>query len=643
MKTDQDLAWDAPLSMGERIPIRIYADAAEGAVEVAAHIVRLVRHRREQGTIAVLGLATGSTPVLVYKELIRLHREEQVDFSHVHTFNLDEYYGLSSDHKESYHRFMRTQLFDHLNIPPDQIHIPDGTIARSDIPHYCQKYENLIQKLGGIDLQLLGIGRTGHIGFNEPGSGADSRTRLVRLDWLTRRDAARDFLGEENVPLYALTMGVGTIRDARQIALLAWGEGKAAVLARAVELEPSDRLPASLLQGHPGICFHIDPGAAGGLVRFKYPWLSGPVEWTLPLVRKAVLWLSHKVEKAVLKLVDADYSENGMAELLTVYGSAYDLNILVFNITQHTITGWPGGKPGVDDSQRPERAAPQPKRVLLLSPEPLDAVLGMGGTLHRLARQGHEITVAYQTSGSLAVPDADALRVSRILRELKTSGAPDASAVLEKAYEELSRQDARSLDSTVIRQLKGRIRREEARASLSQLDVDVTDALFLDLPFYEKGRYRQFQVTSEDIGRLTELLREIRPHQIYATGYLQDPLSVQGLCFKILLAGLLETRTDPWQKECRIWLYGGVSREWETHDIEMAVPLSPLELANKLQGIYQHQTQRKQTPFTAQADQEAWQVASERNRATARHYDALGLAEYEAIEAFMRYFPFPAE
>jgi glucosamine-6-phosphate deaminase len=233
--------------------------------------------------------------------------------------------------------------------------------------------------------------------------------------------------------------------------------------------------------------------------------------------------------------------------------------------------------------------------------------------------------------------------VSRILRELKTSGAPDASAVLEKAYEELSRQDARSLDSTVIRQLKGRIRREEARASLSQLDVDVTDALFLDLPFYEKGRYRQFQVTSEDIGRLTELLREIRPHQIYATGYLQDPLSVQGLCFKILLAGLLETRTDPWQKECRIWLYGGVSREWETHDIEMAVPLSPLELANKLQGIYQHQTQRKQTPFTAQADQEAWQVASERNRATARHYDALGLAEYEAIEAFMRYFPFPAE
>jgi glucosamine-6-phosphate deaminase len=618
---------------GERVPVKLHRDAAAGAVEVAAQMARLIRGRREQGQSVVLGLATGSTPVPVYQELIRLHREEQLDFAHVHTFNLDEYYGLSAGHPESYHRFMRRHLFDHINIPPGQIHIPDGTISRHDIAAYCLAYEEAMRTLGGIDFQLLGIGRTGHIGFNEPGSGPDSRTRLVRLDWLTRRDAARDFLGEEHVPRYALTMGVGTIREARQIALLAWGEGKASVLARAVEQAPSEHLPATLLQGHPGVCFHVDPAAAGELTRFKYPWLSGPVEWNEALMRRAVLWLSRKVNKAVLKLVDADYSEHGMAELMTVYGSAYDLNIIVFNLTQHTITGWPGGKPGVDDSQRPERAAPHPKRVLLLSPEPLDAVLGMGGTLHRLAHQGHEISIAYQTSGSLAVPDSDALRINRILLDLENE---KSSAALSGS---LSGQDPAGLDAARVRQLKARIRREETRASLAELEVDPAHALFLDLPFYEQGRYRQFQVTDADRQELVRLLREIRPHQIYATGIGQDPLSVQALGFGILLAALAETAGEAWRDDCRIWLYRGVSREWDTHQIDMAVPLSPLELANKLQGIYQHQTQRNQSPFTAESDNEAWQLAAERNRATAAQYDALGLAEYEAIEAFRRYVP----
>lgn len=608
-------------------------------------IEKLVRERQAENRPVVLGLATGSTPVRLYRELIRRHREEGLSFAHVVTFNLDEYDGLDGSHPESYRRFMQEQLFDHIDIPPENTHVPDGTCSRDQVFASCAAYEEAIVQAGGIDIQILGIGRTGHIGFNEPGSGPESRTRLVTLDSLTRRDAARDFLGEENVPRHAITMGVGTILDAREVFLLAWGESKAGVMAEAVEGDPTPTLPASFLQRHSRCTFCVDEAASGQLTRVRRPWLVGPVEWTPGVVRQAVLWLARKVNKPLLKLVDEDYAENGMADLLTAKGSSYGLNIELFNITQHTITGWPGGKPEADDSRRPERAGPFPKRALVLSPEPLDDVCCLGGTLHRLANQGHEVTVAYQTSGNLAVPDAEARRAIELIIELgqEHDDGPDVSYA-RLAQRHLDEKGRFGMDTVEIRHLKGLLRRGEARASARLLGLDTGRLRFLDLPFYETGRYRRFQPGEADVAGLCELLEEIRPHQIFATGFNHDPLSVPALCFGVLRDALAVCEPDGWLADCRVWLYCGPGREWEAHEIDMAVPLSPDEFENKVQGIYQHQSQRSQSPSLDKgASSNTWNVASQLNHATAATYDALGLAEYEAIEAFKRWhLPEPA-
>ena len=617
----------------ERLKCVVHPSADIASALAAGELATLIRRNNAAGRPTVLGLATGSTPVRLYRQLIRLHREEKLSFKNVVTFNLDEYHGLPRTHPESYWRFMHEQLFNHLDIPPANIHIPDGTVPRAEVFAWCRAYEEQIRAAGGLDVQILGIGRTGHIGFNEPGSGRDSRTRLVTLDALTRRDAARDFVGEANVPRHAITMGVGTILEARRILLLAWGEAKARVLADAVEKTPTDSLPASFLQGHPAVELHLDAAAASELTRLRHPWLVGTVDWTPAITRRAVVWLAQQVGKPVLKLLDEDYSEHGMADLLTEQGPAYGLNIRIFNELQHTITGWPGGKPGADDQHRPERALPAQKRVVVFSPEPSDDVLGMGGTLRRLVDQGHDVTVAYLTSGNLGVPDEEAAMAAELVIDLAGTGTEFAQTVRRQ----LGAKAAYDSDTPEIRQLKGVLRRGEARASLQACGVAATRARFLDLPFYEQGRYRQFRIGEADIAAVAALLREVQPHQIFATGHSADPSSVPALGFEVLRRALALAAGEAWRADCRVWLYRGPDREWEPAEIEMAVPFSPRELTQKIQAIYHHKSQRSQSPVVAAGLHESWQQAEHHNRAIAGRYDALGLAEYEAIEAFRRW------
>jgi glucosamine-6-phosphate deaminase len=617
----------------ERIRTKVFADSEIAVRQLAAGIADFIRRRQAENRPAVLGLATGSTPVKLYQELIRLHREEELSFKNVVTFNLDEYYGLAPAHPESYRYFMEVQLFRHIDVPLSQAHVPDGLMARNKVFEYCASYEAQIKDAGGIDIQIVGIGRTGHIGFNEPGSGRDSRTRMVALDRLTRRDAARDFRGEANVPAYAITMGIGTILQARQIHLIAWGESKAPILRAAIEGPETDAVPASFLQSHPDCTGYIDQSAANELTRFRTPWKVGTVEWNQRLARKAVTWLAEERQKPVLRLKDEDYTENALASLLVETSSAYTLNIRIFNELQHTITGWPGGKPNADDTNRPVPAEPALKRVLVLSPEPLDAEIGMAGTLNRLVRQQHQVALAYLTSGNLSVPDAEARMAVSLLNEIRVS-KPDATGGLDDLAKEADTKAPFDEDSRELRRFKGLIRRAEARASCQILGLPLERIRFLDLPFYEQGRYRQFRWSQADVDSVVGVIRAAQPHQIYLTGAGADPSSVAGIAFQLVSAALRSCTQDPWYPNCQIWLYASNERPWSPHEIDMAVPLSPAELAVKLDCLYHHRSQRSQTPFTEVEAGEGWQQAQQINRATAQQYDRLGLAEYEAIESF---------
>ena len=624
----------------ERIPTHICRDSEEAAFTVAGEIAALIHERAKAGRNVVLGLATGSTPLPVYRELVRLHKEEGLSFRNVITFNLDEYFGLSDNHPESYHQFMWERLFKHVDIPKDNVHVPSGTLSRSEVYAFCESYEKAIEDAGGLDYQILGIGRTGHIGFNEPGSTRDSITRLVTLDSLTRLDAARDFLGEANVPLYAITMGVGTILKARKLVLMAWGQSKASVVQAAVEGKPNENLPASLLQGHPDVRFFVDGTAAEELIRIKLPWLVGTANWEPRTIRKAVLWLSNTVKKPILKLQESDYNENGLGDLLIHSGPAYDLNIIVFNQTQHTITGWPGGKPDADDSHRPERAKPFPKRVLVLSAEPHEDILCMGGTVHRLKDQGSHVTLGSMTSGNLAVPDNLAKQTLALMTELEKEmsfGQGDGPSlgqfaeVILKSIEDKKESEA---DSESTRRIKGFVRRNEARDAARILKIDTSSQIFLDLPFYEKGRYRNFSTDEEDVDILVQLLEKEKPHQIYISGGLADPGSVAGVCYRLFCQAMRRVKRKDWIKDCRVWSYRGVGQEWPLFEIDMAVPLSPGELESKIEASFQYRSQRSQYPFRAASHREIWQETDEINRSTAEAYDAVGMAEYEAIESF---------
>lgn len=624
----------------EKIPTRVYESSSNASTDVAKQIADLIRHKASKGELAVLGLATGSTPTGVYDELVRLHKEEGLSFANVVTFNLDEYYPMQPEAIQSYHRFMQEYLFNHIDIDPANVHVPDGTLEVADIAAYCHTYENKIEALGGLDLQILGIGRTGHIGFNEPGSTIDSRTRLIALDHITIRDAASDFFHEDNVPRRAITMGVGTIMDAKSVILMAWGEGKAPVIQEAVEGSISELIPASFLQKHHNAQIILDQAAAAELTRSKAPWLVGPCEWTEALIRKSVVWLCNKVDKPILKLTDEDYNENGMGELLAEVGSAYQINIQVFNDLQHTITGWPGGKPNADDTNRPERRGPFPKRVLIFSPHPDDDVISMGGTMLRLAEQGHEVHIAYQTSGNIAVFDDAAIRFIDFALDFSREFDQDTEKI-EQMYQEarafLASKDPGQPDSADIRHIKGIIRKGEAKSACRYCGIPDENAHFMNMPFYETGLVKKQPLGDKDVQLTVDLLQKIQPHQIYAAGDLSDPHGTHRVCLQAIFEAIEQLKDQAWMKDCWVWLYRGAWQEWGVEEIEMAVPLSPLELKRKRQAIFYHQSQKDSALFPGNDPREFWQRAEDRNHATAKIYDSLGLPEYEAIEAFVRY------
>jgi len=617
----------------ENVRTLVRPDSGAASAELAAEVAELIRERQSAGEGVVLGLATGSTPVPFYRELIRLHREEGLSFRNVTTFNLDEYYGLSRDHPESYHRFMRDQLFDHVDIPAEQVNVPDGAVPMEEVYDFCLDYERRIEEAGGLDVQILGIGRTGHIGFNEPGSSRDSGTRMITLDRVTRQDAAADFKGIANVPRSAITMGVGTILGARRLVLMAWGSNKADIVRQAVEGPVTDQVSASFLQEHDNAAFLVDEAAAARLTRFEQPWLVGPVEWDAAMKKRAVVWLARRFDKPILKLVDEDYNESGAGELLaSTSEAAYEVNIDCFNRVQHTITGWPGGKPGADDSHRPERATPFPKRVLVFSPEPADAFIGMGGTLDRLKEQGHQVRLVIQTSGNLRVADAAALNFARVVLEMAetthVSGWENQRAYAQSILDALEEKGDFGSDPELVRRLKGLILRGEARdaAELCRMQYDETQ--FLDLPFYEKGRYRRFRLEDEDVAAVEAVLTDHRPDIVFATGDAADPSSSQAMCFRAFARAWERSQgSDVFRADdCNVWLYRGRDSAYDSHEIEMAVPMSPDQLEQKVDAIRKFMSAKEEDT-----------QAPARNRDTAVIYDALGMAEYEAIEAFRKW------
>ena len=625
----------------EKLPVKVFDNETNASVAVAARIAALIKDKAAKNEYAVLGLATGITPVRLYKELVRLHNEEGLSFKNVVTFNLDEYYPMQPAAPQSYVRFMKENLFQHIDIDMANVHVPDGTLPEDAIADFCIGYEEKISSYGGIDLQLLGIGRTGHIGFNEPGSAPNSGTRLVTLDDLTRSDASRDFGGKENVPVKAITMGIGTIFKAKEIILIGFNKKKAGIIRKAVEGEMSSKVPATYLQLSPAVEFITDVESASELTRYDTPWLVKDCVWDKKLIRKAVIWLARKTGKPVLKLTEEDYKQNGMAQLVTTMGPVYNINIEVFNTLQHTITGWPGGKPDADDSQRPERATPAIKRSILFSPHPDDDVISMGGTFIRLSDQGHDVHVAYQTSGNSAVWDDDALRFVEFTIDFCKSQQL-GSEVLENLYKEMrsffSTKQPNQADQKPIQIVKGLIRKGEAIAGARFAGLQDDHIHFMALPFYEKAKASKVVEYEEDILLTMELLEKVKPQQVFAAGDFADPHGTHKICFDIILEALLRLKKrSSWTKDCWLWLYRGAWHEFEMHEIEMAVPLSPQEVKRKRLAIFKHQSQKDVPVFPGDDAREFWVRAEDRTRQTARNYDALGLAEYEAVEAFVRY------
>jgi glucosamine-6-phosphate deaminase len=625
----------------EKLAVTVYPDQHVASIKVAQRIAEVIRKKQEAHQKAVLGLATGVTPIGVYNELVRLHKEDGLSFKNVITFNLDEYYPMKPDAAQSYVTFMNENLFSHIDIEPQNVHIPDGTLAADDVAEWCLEYEKQIEALGGLDLQILGIGRTGHIGFNEPGSAPNSGTRMVTLDDLTRLDAARDFGGKANVPTKAITMGVGTIFKAREIILMAWSKKKAPIIKKAIEGEISGDVPATYLQLSDNVEFVLDQDAASDLTRFDTPWLVKDCVWANPLKKKAVIWLATELKKPILKLTEEDYNTHGMAQLATEQGPVYNINIDIFNQIQHTITGWPGGKADADDSQRPERANPAKKRVIVFSPHPDDDVISMGGTFIRLVDQGHDVHVAYQTSGNTAVWDDDVLRYMEFAIDFNGSIGEDNDH-LKKIYEDMrkfiDRKKPNQIDTPEIRDVKGFIRKSEAISGARYAGLKDDHIHFMALPFYETGKTQKNSVGEADIKQTMDLLQAVKPQQIFAAGDFADPHGTHIVCFKIILAALDRLKkTEDWVKDCWLWMYRGAWHEFATHEIEMAVPLSPQEVIRKRNAIFKHQSQKDRPVFPGDDAREFWVRAEDRNRETAHRYDELGLAEYEAMEAFVRY------
>ncbi|MRH99120.1 glucosamine-6-phosphate deaminase [Kriegella sp. EG-1] len=615
----------------EKIHNVIFEDSNEASIKVAQEIAALIRKKQDSNKNCVLGLATGSSPIRVYEELVRMHKEEDLSFSNVVTFNLDEYLPMEKDNRQSYWYFMHEHLFNHIDIPSENIHIPDGTVAPEFVIDYCLAYEKAIKKFGGLDFQLLGIGRTGHVGFNEPGSHFNSGTRVITLDHITRVDAAPAFLGIDNVPRKAITMGISTVMNAKRLVLLGWGQNKAEIIKKTVEGEISSQVPATYLQQHKNCTFVLDSAAGAELTRNKTPWLvDESLEWNENLTAKAIVWLCNETNKSILSLTDKDYNDNGMSGLLSVQDS-YDLNIKMFNRLQHTITGWPGGKPNADDTSRPERALPAKKRVIIFSPHPDDDVISMGGTFDRLVEQGHEVHVAYQTSGNIAVSDTDAIRYAEIAKRISPTGEA------QKLIDSIKAKNESSFDTVEVRRLKGNIRRGESYAATRYVGLDDANVRFLDLPFYETGTIKKDNLSEADVKIMKDYIREIQPHQIFAAGDLADPHGTHKVCLDAVFEAMEQMQSEEFMKDCWLWLYRGAWHEWDINEIEMAVPMSPGQVLKKRYAIFCHQSQKDGVMFQGDDSREFWMRAEERNKDTAARYRALGLSDYAAMEAFVRH------
>jgi glucosamine-6-phosphate deaminase len=619
----------------EKLYTAIYEDVESASAEIAQYIADLIRKKEEKGEKCVLGLATGSSPIGVYNELVRMHKEEGLTFKNVVTFNLDEYYPMEAGHIQSYVHFMHEHLFNHIDILPENVNIPDGTIAQEDSYAFCQEYEQKIKSMGGLDLQVLGIGRSGHIGFNEPGSGLNSPTRLISLDTITIADAAGDFGAVENVPRRALTMGIETIMSARDVVFMAWGEKKASILKQTVEGDITDLVPATYLQKHPNVKVYLDSAAAAKLIRINTPWLVRDIEWNDKMIKKAVIWLCGKLDKPILKLTNQDYNDNSLSSIVANHGAAYDINLKVFKMLQKSITGWPGGKPESVDSGKPERAMPYPKKVLVFSPRPADDVIAMGGTLKRLIQQGHNVHVAYQTSGNIAVSDDEVLKFLDVVKDFSPL-SKTVQAKYQLIRDFLSGKGVGDVDNREVRSIKTIIRKGEAISACRFLGIPEVNVHFLEMPFYETGMINKASLTHKDIELTVEVLRRLQPTQVYAAGDLTDPHGTRRKCLNALTRSLDIVKEDDWYSDCWTWLYKGAWQEWDISDVDMAIPISPEELITKRLSIFKHSTQ-KDMLYPGVEDMEVWRFSENRNRATAQMLDKLGMAEYEAVEMFVKY------
>ena len=627
----------------EKVPTDIFPTIEEGAIDIANHLETDIKKREQEGRKYVMGVGSGSSLTPIFHELIKRHQAGKLSFKNVVVFNAYEYFPLSEENVNRGINQLKERFLNHIDIEAENIFTPDGTIAQNDVQEHCRQYEQHIKELGGLDVILLGIGRMGNIATNEPGSSITSASRLILIDETSREEMKMSFGSQESVPPCSITMGVSTILSARKIFLTAWGEEKAEIIKKTVEGKVSDAIPASFLQTHNDAHVVIDLSAAAKLTRIQHPWLVASCKWTDKLVRSALVWLCQITGKPLLKLTNKDYNENGLSELLALYGSAYNANIKIFNDLQHTITGWPGGKPDADDTYRPERANPFPKRVIVFSPHPDDDVISMGGTLRRLVQQGHDVHVAYETSGNIAVGDEEVVRFMHFINGFNQLFINSQDEVIKSKYKEikefLKNKKEGDIDSQDIRTIKGLIRRGEARTASTFNQIPLDHVHFLDLPFYESGKIEKLPMGEADVNIVRELISKVKPHQIYVAGDLADPHGTHRKCTDAVLAAIdLEKEAKAeWLKDCRVWMYRGAWAEWEIENIEMCVPISPEELRAKRNSILKHQSQMESAPFLGNDERLFWQRSEDRNRATAKLYDDLGLACYEAMEAFVEY------
>ena len=633
------------ISRMEKIHTDIFASSMEGAAHVADQIEKEIKAAQHEGKYYVMALGTGLSLTPIYKELQKRCEAKQLSFRNVVAFNAYEYYPIAKESSLKSINQLKERFLDHIDIDPQNIFTLDGSVAQDAVQDTCRLYEQRIKTFGGLDVALLGIGRMGNIAANEPGSGIQSITRLILIGNTSREEMENSFGTKEQIPPCSLTMGIATLLSAKKVYLTAWGDEKADIMQKVVEGNITDTLPASFLQTHPNAHVILDLSAASNLTRIKHPWLVTNCEWTDKQGRSALVWLCQKLHKPILKLTNKDYNENGLSELLALYGSAYNANIKIFNDLQHTITGWPGGKPNADDTYRPERAKPFPKKVIVFSPHPDDDVISMGGTIRRLVQQQHEVHVAYETSGNIAVGDEEVTRFMHFINGFNQIFADSKDSVISKKYKEIKEFFANKkegdFDTRDILTIKGLIRRGEARTACTFNQIPLNRVHFLDLPFYESGKIEKLPMTEKDVEIVRALLQEVKPHQIYVAGDLADPHGTHKKCTDAVLAAIDEEKKAgaEWLKDCRIWMYRGAWAEWEIENIEMCVPLSPEELRAKRNSILKHQSQMESAPFLGNDERLFWQRAEDRNRGTAQLYDELGLACYEAMEAFVEYVP----